>query len=98
MNAVILEALATGMPVVSTKHSGIPEEVVDLKSGFLVPEGDYVALADRILYLMGHPEIWPKFGRFGRQFVEQNFNSAELIREQVNYYLELSSSRCPEHE
>ncbi|OQX53652.1 MAG: colanic acid biosynthesis glycosyltransferase WcaL, partial [Candidatus Cloacimonas sp. 4484_209] len=53
---VLMEAQATGLPVISTFHSGIPEGVLDGKSGFLVPEKDVDALADRLEYLIEHPE------------------------------------------
>ena len=48
----IKEAMATGLPVVSTYHAGIPELVIDGKSGFLVPEKDVDGLVDRLGYLL----------------------------------------------
>ncbi len=47
----ILEAMASAIPVVATKHAGIPEAVVDGSTGFLVDEGDTTAMASRILEL-----------------------------------------------
>lgn len=75
---VIKEAMALGIPVVSTYHSGIPELVQDGISGFLVPERDTTALADRLAYLVDHPEIWPEMGEAGRKFIEDNFNNEKL--------------------
>ncbi|MHC4501673.1 MAG: glycosyltransferase [Planctomycetota bacterium] len=63
---VLMMALASGMPVVSSRHSGIPELVEDGVSGFLVPERDIDALAGKLAYLVAHPEDWPRFGRAGR--------------------------------
>jgi len=43
-------------------------------SGFLVPEKDSDALADRLEYLIGHPELWEPMGRAGRSHIEADFN------------------------
>ncbi|HVQ09969.1 MAG TPA: glycosyltransferase, partial [Allosphingosinicella sp.] len=43
---VVVEAAASGLPVVATRHSGIPEAIIDGETGLLVPEGDSAALAD----------------------------------------------------
>jgi colanic acid/amylovoran biosynthesis glycosyltransferase len=67
---VLQEAQAMGLPVVSTKHSGIPEGVLDGKSGFLVPERDVDALAERLADIISRPEVWPEMGRQGRAFVK----------------------------
>ncbi|MDB4441909.1 glycosyltransferase [bacterium] len=69
---VLMEALAQGIPVISTWHSGIPELIQDGESGFLVPEKDVGALAEKLEYLITHPKIWSEFGRKGRKFVEEH--------------------------
>ena len=51
----ILEAFACGLPVVTTDAGGIPDIVTDEKTGFLVPVGDYEALAAHALKLLTHP-------------------------------------------
>ena len=55
---VLKEAMASGMPVVGTRHAGIPELVEDGVSGFLVPERDAAALADALERLARAPERW----------------------------------------
>lgn len=75
---VLMEAQAVGMPVVSTLHSGIPEGVLDGKSGYLVPERDIASLSEKIEYLIAHPEKWPEMGREGRAWMEKEFNQPEL--------------------
>ena len=75
---VLLEAMCSGLPVISTLHAGIPEQVINGKSGFLVPERDISALAERLEYLITHPENWPKMGRAGRQHVEEYFDIDKL--------------------
>jgi colanic acid/amylovoran biosynthesis glycosyltransferase len=89
MNVIISQALATGLPVITTKHSGLPEQVLDGKNGFLIAEGDYKTLAEKILYYLGHPEIWPEFSRYGRKLVEEKFNNKILISKQIEIYQNL---------
>ena len=86
MNVIISQALASGLPVITTRHSGLPDQVIDGKNGFLVQEGDYEALAERILYMINHPELWPDFGYFGRKHMEQAFNFKSLMEKQINMY------------
>jgi colanic acid/amylovoran biosynthesis glycosyltransferase len=80
----LIEMSAYGMPIVSTFHCDIPEVVLDGKSGFLVPEKDSGALAERLELLINHPEIWEPMGRAGRQHIEEEFNivkQAEKLEE-----------------
>lgn len=93
MTTAALQALATGMPVIATRHSGFPDLVQDGESGFLVAEGDYEALAEKILYMIDHPELWPSFGRAGRRHIEEKFNSATLINKQIEIYKDLLFKR-----
>ncbi|MFC4768597.1 glycosyltransferase [Effusibacillus consociatus] len=83
---VLKEAMATGLPVVSTSHAGIPELVRDKKSGYLVPERDSTALADRILHLADTPETWGKLGKTGRKTIKRSFNSENQIEELERIY------------
>ena len=71
---VLLEAQASGLPVVSTYHADIPEVVVTGQTGFLVPEYDAQALADRLDYLLEHPDVWADMGQAGRRHVERHYN------------------------
>jgi len=80
------EAMATGLPVISTVHAGIPELVEDGVSGFLVPEHDVEALADRLRHLVDHPETWAAMGRAGRRRVEAEFDTNRLNDELLVLY------------
>jgi len=93
----LMEAMAVGLPVVSTLHSGIPELVQDGVSGFLVPERDVDALAERLVYLIEHPEIWPKMGRAGRAHVEANYNIHKLNDRLVEIYQSVLNGRIAGH-
>jgi colanic acid/amylovoran biosynthesis glycosyltransferase len=70
----LMEAMASGIPVVTTKHSGIPELVEDGVSGYLSSEKDSDSLAESILKLVGNPEKWAVLGAAGRAKVEREFN------------------------
>lgn len=83
---VLMEASACGLPVISTYHSGIPEVVIDQKSGYLVPEKDVDALADKIEHLINHPEKWADMGREGRKIVEENYDIKKLNLRLVEIY------------
>jgi len=74
----MMEAMAMGLPVLSTRHSGIPELVEDGRSGFLVAERDVQALADRLDSLLSCPERWPAMGEAGRRRVESEFDIDRL--------------------
>jgi colanic acid/amylovoran biosynthesis glycosyltransferase len=71
---VTMEAMASGLPVLSTFHSGIPEAVVDGYTGFLAPERNAEILGRYILHLFDNPDLGPLFGRQGRSHVELEFN------------------------
>lgn len=86
---VLIEAQATGLPVVSTFHSGIPEIVENGKSGFLVQERDVNTLAEKIDFLIQHPELREEMGRYGRKFVEQKFDIKKLNKRLVEIYSNL---------
>ena len=75
----ILEAMARGLPVVSTFHAGIPEAVVDLETGFLVKEGDSQAMADVLERLIVNHDLRIEFGKKGRERAKQHFSSEKEV-------------------
>lgn len=84
---VLMEALAHGIPVLSTYHSGIPELVQEGVSGFLVPERDVDFLAKKLEYLLNHQEIWPRLGRAGREHIEKHYDIHKLNDQLVDIYM-----------
>jgi colanic acid/amylovoran biosynthesis glycosyltransferase len=72
---VVTEALATGMPVVATRHADIPHVVADGVSGFLAAERDVDALGAALARLGAEPERWPAMGRAARARIEAEFNA-----------------------
>lgn len=85
----LLEAQASGLPVVATWHSGLPEVVADGRSGYLVSERDTHALGERLRHLIEHPELWGPFGRAGREVVAAGFDLQQQALALEGYYDQL---------
>jgi colanic acid/amylovoran biosynthesis glycosyltransferase len=83
---VLMEALAQGLPVVSTYHSGIPELVHDKKSGLLVQERDVNSLVEKLELLLGNQESWAEMGKAGLKHVKENYEINTLNDQLVNLY------------
>lgn len=80
------EAMATGLPVVTTKHGGIPELVTHKKEGLLVKERDVKGLAREIHILIRKPSLRIQLGKKGRKKVKRLFNSRkQVLRLQAIY-------------
>jgi glycosyltransferase involved in cell wall biosynthesis len=75
----VLEASAAGLPVVSTKHAGIPAVVVDGQTGLLVEEHDVETMAEYMIRLLDDREYAMSLGRQGREFVRNNFSMEKHI-------------------
>jgi colanic acid/amylovoran biosynthesis glycosyltransferase len=86
MNLVISQALASGLPVISTYHSGIPEQVENGVNGFLVAEGDYLALARYILKLIDCPTLLNQMSKNARQRICQKYDKNKLLANQAKVY------------
>lgn len=76
----VVEALASGLPVVASHHAGIPEAVTDGISGFLVGERDVKALADRILELLRDDSGWKGMSASSREVAERDFDLVTQTR------------------
>ena len=75
----ILEAQASGLPVIATRHGGIPDVVVDGKTGFLVNEGDVRGMADMIERVAQAPPLATTLGKAGRSRVLDSFTMERSI-------------------
>jgi len=69
----ILEAEASGLPVVATRHAGIPDVVIEGETGFLVAEGDVTGMAERMLRFCAEPQLADKMGNAARHLVLNSF-------------------------
>jgi colanic acid/amylovoran biosynthesis glycosyltransferase len=74
LGMVLLEAAATGLPIVGSRVGGIPECMLEGKTGFLVPERDENALARRMAELLEDPVRRHRMGAAGRALVEDRFD------------------------
>jgi glycosyltransferase involved in cell wall biosynthesis len=88
----VLEAAALGLPVVATRHSGIPEAVVHGETGLLSPEGDPVALAANITRLLADEPLRSRFGARGRAHVAAHFDLARQSARLEELYDRLSAA------
>ena len=83
----VMEAMASGLPVVASAVGGIPELVVDGQTGRLVPPGDPDALAAALLNLMERPELAADFGRAGRLRIEETYSFTRMVNQFETLYL-----------
>ena len=81
------------MPVVSTYHSGIPHVIKNGMNGFLVEERNARQLAEKLIYLIDHPEIWAEMGRAGRNHIEMNFDKFIQAKKLEGIYRSLISTK-----
>jgi colanic acid/amylovoran biosynthesis glycosyltransferase len=75
---VISEAMASGLPIIATRHSGIPELVCHNKSGLLAPERDVEGLAKHLATLLRDSTMRQSFGSEGRKFAEDQLDNRVL--------------------
>ncbi|MEK4011825.1 glycosyltransferase [Peribacillus sp. FSL M8-0224] len=83
------EAMAIGVPVISTNHAGIPELITNNKEGVLVQENNVDELAEALEFMLSNREIWETYTVAARQKVEQKFNLAQQLQQQAEFYDEL---------
>jgi glycosyltransferase involved in cell wall biosynthesis len=76
---VIIEAMATGTPVIGSKVGGIPELIEDGVRGFLVPPGDAKTLAEKLRWVLSNVDKASDMGMFARAFVETSFSTERYL-------------------
>ncbi len=75
----IVEASAAGLPVVSTKHAGIIDVIIQDKTGFLVEEGDVATMHEKISYLLDNRNVIMRMGNSGKENIKLNFTLTHHI-------------------
>jgi len=77
---VICEASLAGLPVISTFHAGIPDVIIDGKTGLLVKEGDIEGMAKNMTWILDNPEKAKEIGTAGKENIWKNFNMKKHIK------------------
>ena len=83
---VILEAMRAGLPVIATNIGAIPEIVDDGVTGFIIPPRDPETLAEKIIYLIKHPDIARKMGEAGRKKFEREYTLSVFEENMINVF------------
>jgi glycosyltransferase involved in cell wall biosynthesis len=91
LSNVILEAMASGLPVVATRTGGTPELVEDGKTGFLVPPGNDSEIAGAIAHLLDNSQMALAYGEAGRQRIIREFSIDRMLRQTEDLYMRLAS-------
>jgi glycosyltransferase involved in cell wall biosynthesis len=82
----ILEALSTGLPVVTTSVGGIPETIESGKNGFLIEPFNTAQFADKILYLLEHPAEASEMGMLARKTILERFDWRMVVKDVLKVY------------
>ncbi|HUJ84847.1 MAG TPA: glycosyltransferase family 4 protein [Candidatus Acidoferrales bacterium] len=82
----VLEALSTGLPVVTTRVGGIPETIDNGKDGFMVEPFHPEQFADKILYLLEHPVAAQEMGMFARKTILERFDWRIVVKDAIKVY------------
>ncbi|TQI71946.1 colanic acid/amylovoran biosynthesis glycosyltransferase [Gramella sp. Hel_I_59] len=83
---VLQEAQACGIPVIGTNTGGIPEGILDGKSGFIVPDKEPRSIAKVVQKILTEPLLIKQMGSEGRRFVEENFDINSVTKNLIHLY------------
>ena len=89
----ILEAMASGLPVVATRVGGNPELIAEGRTGHLIEAQDVAALAERMIHLYQQPELAARLGRAGRDQAEQQFSIGAMVGSYQRLYADSLAER-----
>lgn len=90
---VLLEAMASELPIVASKVGGIPEVVENNVNGYLIERGDYNELASKVIALLTTPEMASRLGKEGKRIVKERFTIERMIKDIENAYSKLIRSQ-----
>jgi colanic acid/amylovoran biosynthesis glycosyltransferase len=91
----VMEASAAGIPVIATRHAGIPDVIIDGETGLLVDEHDVDGMVKQILKLIENPGLAKSLGQAGKENIRINFNMGKhlgIIRSVLQEALETGKS------
>jgi len=90
ISLTLLEAMAVGLPIVTTRVGGNPEIVIPGETGYLVPPQNPDALATSILDMIEAKPLWPDMAQAARKRVEEHFNIRVMVSNYEKLYRELT--------
>ena len=82
----VLEALACGTPVIASKVGGIPEQIIEGKTGYLVPEGDAGRMAEKITFLLENENLNRQMGCEAAEDSKKRFSLEQMVNNYLEYY------------
>jgi glycosyltransferase involved in cell wall biosynthesis len=89
MPYALLEAMSMGIPAVGTDVTGIKDLINHGETGYLVPEGDYLKLAEAVINLIENPDKLSKFSKNSSIQTKLNYNLDNGIQSYENFYSRL---------
>jgi L-malate glycosyltransferase len=93
LGVVLLEAMASGCPVIGSNTGGIPDIIDDGENGFLVPEQDPMALAERIVLVLSDAKLKAKFRENGFARIRKSFTWEKISNDFFNVYNQVISQK-----
>ena len=90
---VAIEAAIMARPVIASNVGGLPEVIIDGKTGALVEKDNPAAFANAVRYLLNHPALASKMGLTGKENAEKNFSIDAYVNAYDKLYQKLSASR-----
>jgi sugar transferase (PEP-CTERM/EpsH1 system associated) len=93
MSNTLLEAMASGVPVVATRVGGNPELVQDETTGFLFSPGDVAALGTKLALLAKSPSLCQQLGESARQRAQTEFGLSQMLAAYERLYMSLAARR-----
>lgn len=92
LSVAVLEAMASGLPVVATRVSGTSEQVINGETGFLVNPGDREAMAHFLEILLADSELRRRFGERARKHIRQAFTEERMFAQHLKLYMDARNS------
>jgi len=81
---VIVEAMASGLPIITTDQGCIKESVLHGENGFIIPKRDSDSIAEKIIYLIEKTESRERMGQKSRQLYEENLTEEHFVQRMIN--------------
>lgn len=95
LGVVLLEAMASGCPVIGSNVGGVPDIIIDGENGFLVPEQDPDALAERIIQILSDEELKNKFQKNGYNRIIESFTWNQVTNQFLDIYSHVLDPNVP---